>query len=59
MLGRKPGACLALQKALFDPSLGELCLAEPATAAKRLEPVPMKRTVGCHLTRVQTANRYF
>jgi hypothetical protein len=57
MLGRKPGACFALQKALFDPSLGELCLTEPAATAKRLESVPMERTIGRHLTSVQPANR--
>ena len=57
VLGREPGACLALQKALFDPSLGKLGLTEPATAAKRLEPMSMERAVGGRLTGVQTANR--
>jgi hypothetical protein len=52
MLRREPGAVLTQQEPLGNPGLGELCLAESTSAAKRFEPMRTQRPKSFELARM-------
>jgi hypothetical protein len=58
MLGSKPSALFALHEALGNPVFGELRLAEPPSAAERLEPIRLQRPMGLYLTGMELPERY-
>jgi hypothetical protein len=58
MLGREPGAFLPLHEPLSHPGLGDLGLAEPPSAAKRLEAMRLQGPMRPQLTGVKLSKRY-